>query len=298
MRLAILSAGAPRHAQNLQKQLQSISDKNRWGWETAFWEWRKNGYDDYDFASVDWCWWEGCFERVFEFMLMQGGPRHICRWIGTDILQHRELVGRGYPDPFAACSIHLADAPHLGQEAKDLTGLDVSLVRSIPPETYSPTPITQWDNILCYVPTSREDFFHLDWILDVAADYPDITFNILARETIPKALDNVLCYQEVQGNDKRKLFERCFLFLRPVVHDGVSLTLIEMGQLGRYVAHSDPRIPHVRVGRSVGEIEFQLDRILERKESPNPEIADHYRREYSMEALEQDVTRLHERMDD
>lgn len=298
MRLAILSAGAPRHGMNISKQWQRISDDNGFGWQIDFLEWHKNGYDDYDFGIYDWSIWIGCFENAFEFMGRIEGPSHAALWIGTDLLQHRELVTRGYPDPFGNARIHVADAPHLVQEAKDLTGLDVSLVRSIPPETYSPTPITQWDNILCYVPTSREDFFQLGWILDVAADYPNITFNILARETIPKALDNVLCHQEVQGNDKRKLFERCFLFLRPVAHDGVSLTLIEMGQLGRYVAHSDPRIPHVRVGRSVGEIEFQLDRILERKESPNPEIADHYRREYSMEALEQDVTRLHERMDD
>src|SRR3990167_10597228 len=100
MKLAILSAGAPRHGQNLVKQLQEISDESGWGWEVGFLEWRQDGYDDYDFSTVDWCWWEGCFERVFDYIASTHGPLHIVRWIGTDILQHQEMVRRGYHDPF------------------------------------------------------------------------------------------------------------------------------------------------------------------------------------------------------
>jgi len=292
MKLAILSAGAPRHGLNLCTMVQSISDSEGWGWQTQFVPWVKDGYDSFDFSTVDWCWWEGCFERVFEFMGQIEGPHHAARWIGTDLLQHRELVARGYPDPFGNARIHMADAPHLVQEAYQLTGLDVALVRSIPPETYQATPIQRWDNILCYVPTGREDFFRWSWILEVARDYPEIGFSILARQETPKEVTNVRAIQEVQGEEKRRLFESCFTYLRPVEHDGIGLTLVEMAQLGRYVFHSDTRIPFVGPARSVGEIEFGIDRILSEKKSPDPEVSTYYVNEYSYDKLRGDVEKL------
>src|SRR5207237_884427 len=159
MKLAVLSAGAPRHGVSLTKQLQEWSDDEGHGWEVYFLEWRANGFDDYDLADFQWCWWEGAFQRVFEPVFMPDDTKHIVRWIGTDILAHHELVGRGYPDDFGRARIHLADAPKLVEEARALTGREVGYVRSIPPEAYSPTPITRWDHILGYVPDGREEFF-------------------------------------------------------------------------------------------------------------------------------------------
>ena len=92
MKLAILSAGAPRHGLNLCTMVQSISDSEGWGWQTQFVPWVKDGYDSFDFSTVDWCWWEGCFERVFEFMGQIEGPHHAARWIGTDLLHPPAFV--------------------------------------------------------------------------------------------------------------------------------------------------------------------------------------------------------------
>ena len=292
MKLAILSAGAPRHAVNLCTMVQKISDSEGWGWDAQFVPWEKDGYDSFDFSAIDWCWWEGCFERCFEFMSNMSECLHLGRFIGTDILQHADLRQRGYDSPFQAASILLADAPHLVQEAQQLTGREVGYVRSIPPETYQATPITKWDNILCYVPTGREDFFRWSWILEVARDYPEIGFSILARQETPKEVANVRAIQEVQGEEKRRLFDSCFCYLRPVEHDGIGLTLIEMAQLGRFVFHSDTRIPYVIPARSVGEIEFGLDEILRRKQQPNPEVSTYYVNEYSYDKLRGDVEKL------
>src|SRR3990167_8558213 len=85
MKLPTLSAGAPRHALNLCTMVQSISDSEGWGWECSFWEWKRNGYDDYDFSIVDCVWWEGLFERAFEFMLLYAPTHQIGRFIGTDL---------------------------------------------------------------------------------------------------------------------------------------------------------------------------------------------------------------------
>ena len=278
-------------------QLQKISDSEGYGWEVSFHEWARDGYDSVAFETIDWVWWEGLFERAFELMENLNETKHIGRWIGTDILQHESLVQRGYVAPFHAATILVADAPNLVQEAKELTGRDVDLVRSIPPETYQATPITRWDNILSYIPTGREDFFRFGWILDMAADYPDITFNILARSETPKDHPNVRAIPEVQGEEKRALFERCFGYLRPIQHDGIGLTLIEMAQLGRYIFHSDTSIPFVGPARSVGEIEYGIDRILAEKKQPDAKIADYYRSEYSEAKLTEDVARLHANME-
>ncbi len=299
MKAALLSAGAPRHGRNITQQWQHIADDNGFGWQLDFLEWKTNAYDDYDFGSYDWCIWVGCFERVFEFMGQIQGPRHAALWVGTDLLQHGELVSRGYPDPFSNASIHIADATNLQVEAAQLTGLDVGLVRSIPPVCYAPTPIARWSDVLGYVPTHREEFFRYQWFLDLARDYPSLTFHLLGRSdaTKPEGVDNVVFEPEVSGEDKRRLFESVFCYLRPIEHDGIGLTAIEAFQLGRHVFHSDTRIPYTTPARSVGEIEFGLDRILQRKAQLPAEASSYYLREYNERRLAEDLSDLRSKME-
>ena len=294
--VAILSAGAPFHGKNIRTQFQYVSDKHRWGWEIDFLEWRKDGYESYDLSVYAWCIWIGCFERVFEFMGGIEGPKHIALWIGTDILQHQELIAKGYPDPFQAASIHLADAPHLCQEASELTGLPLGYLRSIPQYQFEPKPIDRWDSVLTYIPQGRDDFFHYPWIREIAADYQDLTFHILSRQE-DKRIGNIVEHAHIDGDARNQLYSDCFAILRPCVHDGVSLTLIEMAQLGRYFIHSDLRIPFALPGRTVGEIEFHLDRLLTKKSQQDNSTIDYYRHEYSMDALEGDIVKLKEHME-
>src|SRR3990167_6353111 len=126
MKLAVLSAGAPRHGRAITKQWQSIADQNGWGWELEFWEWEEDGYSSRDFSSVSWAVWVGLFERVFEFMTMQPECKHIGLFVGAELLQHRYLVQRRSNDPLGATSIIVADAQNLVEEARQLTILDVS----------------------------------------------------------------------------------------------------------------------------------------------------------------------------
>jgi len=142
VKLAFLSAGAPRHGRVFTKQWRSIADEFGFGWELDFLEWKSNAYDDYDFGRYDWCIWIGCFERVFEFMEQIKGPKHAALWVGTDILQHQDMVSRGHPDPFAAARIHLADASNLQEEAKQ-RGYTMTLFgrRRYLPELKSPNPM-------------------------------------------------------------------------------------------------------------------------------------------------------------
>lgn len=297
VRLAVVSAGAPRHAKNLKIMLQETSDKEGWGWECDFLEWQKDGYESYDFTKYDWLWNEGNFENVFVWMsTLPESCGRIARWVGTDILQHDGMVRRGYPDPFGAAHIHIADAINLQEEARQLTGLDVGLVRSIPPEAYARAPIERWDGVLGYVPTGRDDFFRWPWFLELARDYPHLTFHVIGREQEANLPSNVRTYKEISGEDKRRLFESCFVYLRPIEHDGVGLTLIEMAQLGRWVFHTDTRIPHVLPARNLGEIEFGLDSILDSKRPPRQEISEYYVREFSRERLQSDLEGLRQAM--
>src|SRR3990167_1068083 len=301
-RIAFLSAGAPRHGKNFREQVQRLADKAGYGWECEFLEWQKDGYESYDLSCVDWLWNVGNFGNFFQWLAQKNPrPKTIAMWIGTDILQHQDIVRQGIPDPFETANLHVADAPNLVEEAKELTGLDFGFYRSIPPTPYSPKPITRWDSILAYVPPGREDFFRWDIIKEVARDFPDIEFFIVPRgfevSPLPEAPTNVRPTHDVSGTERDELYERCFALLRPIVHDGIGLTLIEMAQLGRYVFHSDTRIPHVLPARSVGEIEFHLDRILERKVGPTDESGAYYAREYSESALADDLDRLRIRME-
>src|SRR3990167_10567182 len=298
-RIAFLSAGAPRHGKNFREQVQRLADKAGYGWECEFLEWQKDGYESYDLSCVDWLWNVGNFGNFFQWLAQKNPrPKTIAMWIGTDILQHRDIAQQGIPDPFETAELHIADAPNLVEEAKELTGLDVGFYRSIPPQTYAPSPITRWDRILAYVPQGREDFFRWDIIKEVARDYPALEFVIIGRnDPLAGASENVRVVPEISGEAKRELFLSTFALLRPCAHDGIGLTLIEMAQLGRYVFHSDTRIPHVLPARTVGEVEFHMDRLLEAKRDPDPKIGEYYGREYSESALADDLDRLRIRME-
>ena len=293
MRFAVLSAGAPRHGKTVTRQWQEISDSKGWGWELSFLEWQRDGYASYDLGGMDVCVWMGCFELVFEWMRDIPGPEHVAYWIGTDILQHRDLVARGYEDPFRSASIHLADAPNLAEEARRLTGLEVGHVRTIPSAPIRPSPISGWDHVLCYVPHTREDFFRYPWIREVAGDFPDLVFDVL-RPGIGegKREGNVNELSEQGRGAYLGLLESSFCLLRPIVHDGISLTLVEAAQCGRHIIHSGEHIPHVLKGRSVGEIEYQLETLVARRPQFDPKVREWYAREYSVERLADDVARL------
>lgn len=295
MKFAVLSAGAPRHGRNAAAQWQGISDSEGWGWEVSFLEWGKDGYARHDLGLYDACVWLGCFERVFEFMGGIEGPRHIAYWIGSDILQHSDLVARGYRDPFGAAATHVADAPHLAEEARALTGREVGYVRSIPPGPVAPSPIRGWESVVCYVPVGREGFFRYGWIGEVASDYPDLRFDVLRPGIAEEKVEGNLIEHPDSGREGALgLLDSCFALLRPCVHDGVSLTLVEAAQMGRHFIHSDTRVPHAVSGRSVGEIEFRLDRLLELRQQPDEAVGEFYRKEYSVEALAGDLGRLRE----
>lgn len=297
MKIAFLSAGAPRHGVNMTKEVQQLSDKAGWGWQTEFWDWKQDGYDSYDFSSVNWAWWVGCFGTVFQFIQARPECKHIAQFIGTDVLQHVEMMQQGQYDPFDAATIHIADATNLQAEVKQFFRVDCGFVRSIPPQTYAPKPITRWDNTMAYVPPGREDFFRWAWILELAKDYPDITFNVVPRPQKTTDLPNVNEMDEISGAVRDEWYEKCFAYLRPIEHDGVGLTMIEFAQLGRFVFHSDTRIPHVLPARSVGEMEVNLDRILERKQPPDKKISEYYTREFSYDALDEDMKRLKAKME-
>ena len=300
MKVAFISAGAPRHGRNLRDEVQRISDSEKWEFETVFWEWQKDGYESHDFSWPDWIWNMGNFETVFNWMAEKKRDypmlKFIAQWIGSDILQHHTFVQQGFPDPFAAADIHIADASNLQDEAKQLTRMDIGLVRSIPPKVYESKPITQWDNILAYVPQGREDFFRWGWIIELAKEYPDITFNIIARPKTSE-LPNINEIQEIAGAERDTLFEKCFVYLRPIEHDGVGLTLIEMAQLGRWVFHTDTRIPYALPARSVGEMMFHLDEIIRGQKQPPSVASDYYRGEFNEQMLTNDLLRLRAEME-
>src|SRR3990167_3099700 len=99
-RIAFLSAGAPRHGKNFREQVQRLADKAGYGWECEFWEWKTDGYESYDFSCVDWIWNVGNFGNFFQWLAQKKPrPKAISMWIGTDILQHRDIVRQGISDP-------------------------------------------------------------------------------------------------------------------------------------------------------------------------------------------------------
>src|SRR5436309_14481665 len=116
--IIFVSAGAPRHGLNLQKEVQEFSDKHGWGFDTSFYPWEKDGYASLETKPSDWIWSMGNFGTVFQWM-QSLNCRTIAHWIGTDVLQHLEMIQQGQYDPFEAATIHIADATNLQSEVKE-----------------------------------------------------------------------------------------------------------------------------------------------------------------------------------
>ena len=292
-KIVFVSAGAPRHGANLQRQVQQIADSSGWGWETSYISWEAASATPPPVGS--WVWNVGNFGTFFEWarFLRDSGVRLIAHWIGTDLLQHK-----GSNAPFWAANIHIADAPHLVYEAVDLTGRNVGYVRSIPPRVLSPSPITRWDRVLGYVPVGREDFFMYSHVREIATDFPALEFHLMRPGLSNAAVEgNVHEYPEIGPEEADRLGESAFCYLRLCQHDGIGLTLIEMAQRGRWNLHPNANLFGVLHADSVGMAEAWLDWLVERRKEPNPDIASHYAREYSLEALEGDLDGLRRQME-
>jgi hypothetical protein len=115
--------------------------------------------------------------------------------------------------------------------AEDLDILKLKYVR----QKFTPTSIiypviNKGKCVYSYGIMQRPEIYNKKMVKEISSDFPDIEF-ITANS------------QDVQHQEMFDVYKRCFLGYRLTKHDGLSNTVLELGQLGIYSVHNNPDLP-------------------------------------------------------
>lgn len=79
--------------------------------------------------------------------------------------------------------------------------------------------------VLSYVPEGKENFYGLDKIRKIAKEFPNIKFYILAKKA--KKEKNIEYLGRIPIKKMNKLYSKISVLLRPTIHDGLSMMVLE-----------------------------------------------------------------------
>jgi len=176
---------------------------------------------------------------------------------------------------------HLAVHKRLQDELKSV-GIESTVLLDVPDD--SPfsleklPPLPDKCRILCYVPSSRPEFYGLPTILEVAKRVPDVDFVIYGNtEKYNIKMKNVLELGWI--NDVNTIYKDMTAMLRPSVHDGIPYSAVEMMRMGRYFISNYP-YEGAFVAETVDEMVATVKRIKDIKK-PAYGIAQEIREMYN-----------------
>lgn len=98
-------------------------------------------------------------------------------------------------------------------------------------------PLPEKFSILTYIPHSRWDFYNGDLVLELAKEFPEINFHLLAAGNIPSKPENVFTYDFI--DDVKQFYANANVLLRITTHDGLSKMVLEALSFGRHVLWSE-----------------------------------------------------------
>ena len=174
--------------------------------------------------------------------------RKIVTWIGTDVLQLKEMMVN-HPEVVPVLNtymdVRLADADCLAEELTEL-GVKIDGVVETPPRhIFEPMKLPKDFTVGLYQPGTRPDFYHYDLSLEVAKKMPDTQFLCYGlyrdfNENDPsknQIADNVwdLGHINVAHNIKSMS-----AILRFTPHDGMAIGPIEFMMAGRRAVTNQP----------------------------------------------------------
>lgn len=213
----------------------------------------------------------------------------ILHWIGTDVLEAVEtfqkegrVVNADYPHVDLAVAEHLCrELEQVGIAAKEVPIIPVGMQFEI-------LPMPERHGVLSYIPESRQDFYGIDLLRDMARRFPEVPFYVVANtgSQDPGDLPNLhytgmLCWEEL-----KKVYEKCSVLLRYPRHDGLPVMILEAMGLGRQVVYRYP-FPgaHTPAGDSAEEVAAELQKLFSSPPTVNLEGADYVRQRYNEENL-------------
>jgi len=178
----------------------------------------------------------GCYQKSISSILSHNSLAVIV-WGGSDALSLKQKV---YEEIFKRKNIkHIAISNFI---AEDLNSCNIPFI-SLPvcPTLYDKfQPAVLGSKIYIYNYGKRCDLYGQKIIDEVLHSLPDIEF-------IPTF------WGKYQLEDMQNIYQQCFIGLRPIKHDGLSNTVIELGLTGRRCIYNG-NLPNAIHWKTVGDI--------------------------------------------
>lgn len=165
--------------------------------------------------------------------------RVILHWIGSDVVnslaKYRQgKVNRRYVEEVT----HFCEAPWIQEELKEM-GIVSEIVQIVAfdKDLDSLPRLPEKFSILSYVGKGSEKFYGIEWLVQLAKDFPDTAIKVAGiSEYVEKLPSNVQLLGWV--SDMETEYTNCVLYLRLPSHDGLAFSVIEALSAGRYVGYS------------------------------------------------------------
>lgn len=240
-------------------------------------QWRK--YDVIYHVCGIWNW-------PISLILYMSGKPIIWHWTGSDVLTFKNgTVSRGIEgimNRLTTCKrsvIHIADSPEIAEELRSV-GTNACVVRLLPERIEAdikalPTNLS----VLSYWPNFRKDFYSGDLVLQLAREFSNVEFKIVAATKDDKvSLPNVryLGFRE----DIEDIYDHSTVLIRLPKHDSLSAMVLEMLARGRYVIYNK-KLPGCYFAQNFEETKKALLAIMKLKE-PNISGAQYVRKIFQL----------------
>lgn len=215
--------------------------------------------------------------------------RIIIHWTGTDVLQATEkfqkdhiVLNEQYPH------IDLADAEHLRTELENI-GIHAAFVPIASFDLNFPVlPAPEKHMVLSYIPETREQFYGMEILKELARRHPEVPFCIVANDgkNDSNKLPNIHYMGRVGRQEMAELYGKCSVLFRYPEHDGMPVMVLEAMGLGRQVIHRYP-FAHVITPEndSIEAIDAALQKVLSEPPKVNQEGSDYVKREFTKEKI-------------
>lgn len=215
--------------------------------------------------------------------------RFVIHWIGTDVIQATEryqkdhiILNAQYPH------IDLAVAEHLQEELENI-GIHAAYVPIVSFDMdYQVQPAPEEHMVLSYMPETREQFYGIEILKELAKRHPEVPFCIVANDgkNDSHKLPNIHYLGRVDRQEMAELYGKCSVLFRYPEHDGMPVMVLEAMGFGRQVIHRYP-FPFVITPEndSIEAIDAALQEILAVSPKVNQDGSDYVKREFTKEKI-------------
>ncbi len=262
-KIKVLIGGSPYHAKRLAEEIISFNQSIEAKTEQPPWPDNKLRKVIPQLTNTDiyhGIYWDDCYKIFFAAKLLR--KKTVCHWIGTDVFNVLRDKKRRLAIKILnkIIDVHLAGSPGLINELKEI-GIDALWMPHIhavvggkvPPMPASPT-------VLSYLPDSRAEFYGASIVRQLADDFKDVKFIVVAGTGAGVVSPPNMTYLGYQ-KDMDKVYGNTTVLLRIVKHDGQALMVLEALARGRQVIWSEP-FPHCHHARDFATAKAALSSII------------------------------------